>query len=103
MHERLRCQAPEAFVSNRAGDGVRTHDIQLGKLALYQLSYARRTEGKVPRRAGIRQYPAGQGAGVTTNSTGAQASPRGAWASRGRGTATPSPTRSWRVIRGTTR
>ena len=25
----------------RAGDGVRTHDIQLGKLALYQLSYAR--------------------------------------------------------------
>lgn len=24
-----------------AGDGVRTHDIQLGKLALYQLSYPR--------------------------------------------------------------
>ena len=27
----------------RAGDGVRTHDIQLGKLALYQLSYTRAT------------------------------------------------------------
>ena len=25
----------------RAGDGARTHDIQLGKLTLYQLSYAR--------------------------------------------------------------
>ena len=24
-----------------AGDGIRTHDIQLGKLALYRLSYAR--------------------------------------------------------------
>ncbi len=24
-----------------AGDGVRTRDIQLGKLTLYQLSYAR--------------------------------------------------------------
>jgi hypothetical protein len=28
-------------VYTRAGDGVRTHDIQLGKLALYQLSYTR--------------------------------------------------------------
>ena len=27
---------------NKAGDETRTHDIQLGKLALYQLSYARR-------------------------------------------------------------
>jgi hypothetical protein len=26
----------------RADDGIRTHDIQLGKLALYQLSYVRR-------------------------------------------------------------
>jgi hypothetical protein len=25
----------------RADDGIRTHDIQLGKLALYQLSYVR--------------------------------------------------------------
>jgi hypothetical protein len=24
-----------------AGDGVRTHDTELGKLVLYQLSYAR--------------------------------------------------------------
>lgn len=27
----------------RAGDGVRTRDMQLGKLPLYQLSYARET------------------------------------------------------------
>jgi hypothetical protein len=26
---------------NRADDGLRTRDLQLGKLALYQLSYAR--------------------------------------------------------------
>jgi hypothetical protein len=26
-----------------ADDGIRTHDIQLGKLALYQLSYVRRS------------------------------------------------------------
>jgi hypothetical protein len=25
----------------KAGDGARTHDIQLGKLTLYQLSYTR--------------------------------------------------------------
>src|SRR5262245_49751813 len=25
----------------RAGDGTRTHDVQLGKLAFYQLNYAR--------------------------------------------------------------
>jgi hypothetical protein len=28
-----------------AGDGARTHDPQLGKLMLYQLSYARVTVG----------------------------------------------------------
>jgi hypothetical protein len=27
--------------SNRADDGLRTRDLQLGKLALYQLSYVR--------------------------------------------------------------
>jgi hypothetical protein len=26
---------------SRAGDGTRTHDVQLGKLAFYQLNYAR--------------------------------------------------------------
>ena len=30
------------FESSRAGDEVRTRDIQLGKLTLYQLSYARK-------------------------------------------------------------
>ncbi len=30
---------------NGAGDGIRTRDINLGKVALYQLSYSRSTEG----------------------------------------------------------
>ncbi len=29
---------------NGAGDGIRTRDINLGKVALYQLSYSRRAE-----------------------------------------------------------
>jgi hypothetical protein len=29
---------------NGAGDGIRTRDINLGKVALYQLSYSRRVE-----------------------------------------------------------
>ena len=33
----------------QAGDGVRTHDIQLGKLALYQLSYTRNAHSKEPQ------------------------------------------------------
>ena len=33
----------------RAGDGTRTHDVQLGKLAFYQLNYAR-TTWKIPAR-----------------------------------------------------
>ena len=28
---------------NGAGDGIRTRDINLGKVALYQLSYSRRS------------------------------------------------------------
>ena len=34
-------QARAAFLSIRAGDRARTGDPQLGKLMLYQLSYAR--------------------------------------------------------------
>ena len=34
----------------RAGDGIRTRDIKLGKLALYQLSYSRDEEGSTNRR-----------------------------------------------------
>gem|GEM_PF-6427164 len=30
-----------AFLENGAGDEVRTHGLQLGKLTLYQLSYTR--------------------------------------------------------------
>ena len=32
--------------SQRAGDGTRTHDVQLGKLAFYQLNYAREVLSK---------------------------------------------------------
>jgi hypothetical protein len=28
-------------ITSGAGDGTRTHDVQLGKLAFYQLNYAR--------------------------------------------------------------
>ena len=33
-----------------AGDGIRTRDIQLGKLTLYQLSYTRFDEGWILRK-----------------------------------------------------
>ncbi len=48
----------------KAGDGIRTHDIQLGKLTLYQLSYTRIAAlivarppppGKHPRKAILRR------------------------------------------------
>ena len=32
---------PQTRMNSEAGDGARTHDPQLGKLMLYQLSYAR--------------------------------------------------------------
>jgi hypothetical protein len=36
-------QPPQTFSCDRAGDGARTRDIKLGRLALYQLSYSRDT------------------------------------------------------------
>ena len=36
-----RGKGPRSRMHPRAGDGARTHDPQLGKLMLYQLSYAR--------------------------------------------------------------
>ena len=36
-----------------AGNGVRTRDIKLGKLALYQLSYARLPETMVSQKHGV--------------------------------------------------
>ena len=39
-HYRTRL-VPANGMEPRAGDGARTHDPQLGKLMLYQLSYAR--------------------------------------------------------------
>ena len=41
---------PVRSIPLRAGDGTRTRDVQLGKLAFYQLNYAR--ERPTPRRAG---------------------------------------------------
>ena len=38
-----------------AGNGVRTRDIQLGKLTLYQLSYARSGRAEYSERAAARQ------------------------------------------------
>ena len=36
----------------KAGEGIRTLDIQLGRLTLYQLSYARSVKGSVAEAAG---------------------------------------------------
>ena len=46
---------------NGADDGLRTRDLQLGKLALYQLSYVRKEAnssmpGAVLRRPGTRRW-----------------------------------------------
>ena len=38
-------------VTLRAGDGTRTRDIKLGRLALYQLSYSRNDTIRLPRPA----------------------------------------------------
>ena len=35
---------------HRAGDRTRTGDVQLGKLAFYQLNYARKVTGNLARR-----------------------------------------------------
>ena len=39
--ETSKTQSPDFGALCGAGDGVRTRDIQLGKLTLYQLSYSR--------------------------------------------------------------
>ena len=41
-----------------AGDRTRTGDPQLGKLMLYQLSYARDTSKSIQGRAAPQDYPA---------------------------------------------
>ena len=38
-----RCPIKHLFPNLRAGDEVRTRDLQLGRLSLYQLSYSRFT------------------------------------------------------------
>ncbi len=35
------CPRPETSIGDRAGNGARTRDLNLGKVALYQLSYSR--------------------------------------------------------------
>ena len=42
---RCAADAPVRLAWNRADDGARTRDPQLGKLTLYQLSYVRVTPG----------------------------------------------------------
>jgi hypothetical protein len=37
---------PKEALQNGAGEETRTLDVHLGKVVLYQLSYARKTEGK---------------------------------------------------------
>jgi hypothetical protein len=45
-----------------AGDGIRTRDIDLGKVALYQLSYSRLNQTFIfPRALGQCQTPLSQG------------------------------------------
>ncbi len=59
-----------------AGSGTRTRDIKLGKLALYQLSYARstfsfeRVQSNRRREAGSRGAPAGGSSGVCLRGAG---------------------------------
>ena len=43
MHVKARRKLPASAGFSGAGDGNRTRDLELGKLRLYQLSYARST------------------------------------------------------------
>jgi hypothetical protein len=45
------CQADSRSEDIGAGDGIRTRDINLGKVALYQLSYSRMGETFIFYRA----------------------------------------------------
>ena len=60
----------------RAGDGARTHDIKLGKLALYQLSYARGQGGQYKRRKGGRQATESRRRGAGARAATASREPR---------------------------
>ena len=48
----FRCRA---LSENGAGEETRTLDVHLGKVVLYQLSYARKQDGKTIACAGARQ------------------------------------------------
>ncbi len=55
LSERASTHDPRTWTGSRgAGNGTRTRDIKLGKLALYQLSYARRWS-KLPHASGSGQ------------------------------------------------
>ena len=45
---------------NGAGNGIRTRDLNLGKVALYQLSYSRRKSRLIPEEKSIRGMDTGQ-------------------------------------------
>lgn len=53
-YETRTCMIRRLVRGEKAGEGTRTLDIQLGKLALYQLSYARRP-GSVAHRQPTRE------------------------------------------------
>ena len=42
-------------VGDRAGNGTRTRDINLGKVALYQLSYSRKACANIPKTVSLRK------------------------------------------------
>ena len=58
-----------SFLRQQAGDGARTRDIKLGRLALYQLSYSRETFSTLcscPGRHRRRQAPVSGGGRIRT-------------------------------------
>ena len=61
------------WASERAGDEIRTRDIQLGRLTLYQLSYSRLAPNKRKKSSGgrrIRTFEARSAAGLQPASFG---------------------------------
>src|SRR4030081_3397389 len=51
---------PSCICVPRAGDGARTRDIKLGRLALYQLSYSRETPPLSCRRVAVTAHGGGR-------------------------------------------
>src|SRR5687767_13522248 len=65
-----RLYAVELHCFQRAGDGTRTRDVQLGKLAFYQLNYARKLYKNLIRCDNLRLKTAGSGVHKTNTKCG---------------------------------